>query len=117
MFILRMKFNKVLVFDRCRFFSRFLKYEFKKISFTTCTAEQVVLGISDNEKFDLVVFVLYDEEDLICLFQLYLKGEKILVCNHSNIFFNNCNVMDNIEFLDCLTIRKFLKKTVHLFFD
>ncbi|MFH6999706.1 hypothetical protein ACHRVZ_17415 [Flavobacterium sp. FlaQc-57] len=109
--------NKVLVFDNCHYFSRFLKYEFKDIKFTTGGKESLLYGSGMNKDFSLIIYVFYSEEDLIDLLRLYTYGVKLLVCNHSPKFVNKFINIKNIGVLDCLETKSGLRTDLRLYFN
>jgi len=109
--------NKVLVFDNYRFFSRFLKYEFKDIKFISGEKESILYGSEINNGFSLIVFVFYSEDDMIDLLRLYAYGVKLLVCNHSPRFVNKFRNIKNMGALDCFETKNVFRNDLRVYFN
>lgn len=95
--------SELLVFDKCHYFSRFLKSTFKNINFVF-----VHNPFSFHEKsmeYPVILFILYSEDDLIDLFRVYTTGSTIVVCNHSVKMKQLLVGFTNIIVIDCLGIK------------
>lgn len=112
-----MDVNKVLVFDDFRYFSKFLKYEFKGIKFVNGDKRSIFYGDDIDKELSLVVFALYSEDDLINVLRLYSSGVQLLVCNHSPKFVNKISDIKNLDVLDCMDTKRGLKKDLHNYFE
>jgi hypothetical protein len=97
------KTEELLVFDKCHYFSRFLKTAFKNINFV-CIHNTVILHEKSSE-FPLILFILYSEDDLIDLFRVYATGSRLLVCNHSVKMKKLLTGFSNLTVIDCLGIK------------
>lgn len=112
-----MEVNKVLVFDNYRYFSRFLKYEFKNVKFVLGEKESILYGNEVSKEFCLVVFVFYSEEDLVNLLRVYSYGIRILVCNHNPKFENKFRNVKNIDVMECLDTKSVYRGDLQLYFN
>lgn len=112
-----MDVNKVLVFDNCRYFSRFLKYEFKDIKFVSGEKECILCGNEMSNEFCLVVFVFYSEEDLVNLLRVYSYGIRLLVCNHINKYEHKFKNVKNIDVMECLETKSVYRVDLKLYFS
>jgi len=109
--------NRVMVYDKFHYFSRFLKYEFKDINFVAGHKSDILYGHEMTDDLSLVVFVFYSENDLIDLLRINSYGIPVLVCNHSPQFLNKFKNIQNIEVLECLDTKRGFRNDLRLHFE
>jgi hypothetical protein len=93
-----------LVYDSQKYFSRFLKYEFKEtFSFDTYTDFKSF----DNglKKYSLIVFVIYSYEELLDFMSVYKKGIPIIVCTFNNKMMLEFGKIEEILLLDTSNVK------------
>ncbi|HEY1194861.1 hypothetical protein [Flavobacterium sp.] len=109
--------NKVMVYDKFHYFSRFLKYEFKDINFEVGHKTDVLYGHEMTSNISLIVFVFYEENDLIDLLRVNSFGIPLLVCNHCPQFLNKFINIQNIEVLECLDTKRGFRNDLRVHFE
>ncbi|MBW1656728.1 MULTISPECIES: hypothetical protein [Flavobacterium] len=109
--------NRVMVYDKFHYFSRFLKYEFKDINFVAGHKADILYGHEMTDDLSLVVFVFYSENDLIDLLRINSYGIPVLVCNHCPQFLNKFKNIQNIEVLECLDTKRGFRNDLRLHFE
>lgn len=109
--------NRVMVYDKFHYFSRFLKYEFKDINFVAGHKADILYGHEMADDLSLVVFVFYSENDLIDLLRINSYGIPVLVCNHCPQFLNKFKNIQNIEVLECLDTKRGFRNDLRQHFE
>lgn len=112
-----MEENKVMVYDKFHYFSRFLKYEFKDINFAAGHKADILYGHEVTSDLSLIVFVFYSENDLIDLLRINSYGIPLLVCNHCPQFLNKFINIQNIEVLECLDTKRGFRSDLRAHFE
>jgi hypothetical protein len=87
----------ILVCDGKNYISRFLKYNFKSnvnvVKFSKCSFSRS----TKFKSFDLIVFVVYDDIDLIHLFDMFNVDVPIIVASENNkLLYLLCSNLDVI---------------------
>lgn len=109
--------NRVMVYDKFHYFSRFLKYEFKDIKFATGHKADIFYGHEMTNDLSLIVFVFYSEKELIDLLRVNSFGIPLLLCNHSPQFENKFRNIQNIEVLECLDTKRGFRNDLRIHFE
>ena len=109
--------NKVMVYDKFHYFSRFLKYEFKDVNFAVGHKTDILYGHEMTNNLLLIVFVFYSEDDLLDLLRVNSFGVPLLVCNHCPQFLNKFKNIQNIEVLECLDTKRGFRNDLRMYFE
>ncbi|KIO54568.1 hypothetical protein [Flavobacterium hibernum] len=109
--------NKVMVYDKCHYFSRFLKYEFKDINFAAGHKTDILYGHEMTNDLSLIVFVFYSEKELIDLLRVNSFGIPLLVCNHCPEYQHKFRNIHNIEVLECLDTKRGFRNDLRMHFE
>ena len=99
------KTKKGLVYDNQKYFSRFLKYEFEReFDFKVCRNFDYFDGkLSD---YSVIIFVIYEEEELFDFLQVYQKGIPLIICTFNKQILNKLKKTHKkgSNYLKCETI-------------
>lgn len=110
------KTKKGLVYDNQKYFSRFLKYEFEQeFDFKVCRNFDYF-----NEKlsdYSVIIFVIYEEEELFDFLQVYQKGIPLIICTFNKQILNKLKKTDDISVLDTSSLRSELIIELRNFFS
>jgi len=110
------KTKKGLVYDNQKYFSRFLKYEFEReFDFKVCRNFDYFDGkLSD---YSVIIFVIYDEEELFDFLRVYQKGIPLIICTFNKQILNKLKKTDDISVLDTSSLRSELIIELRNFFN
>lgn len=110
------KTKKGLVYDNQKYFSRFLKYEFEQeFDFKVCRNFDYFDGkLSD---YSVIIFVIYDEEELFDFLRVYQKGIPLIICTFNKQILNKLKKTDDISVLDTSSLRSELIIELRNFFN
>jgi hypothetical protein len=99
-----MNTKKGVVYDRQNYFSRFLKYEFKKPYIFDFHRD---IKCFDNlvNTYSIIVFVIYSEEELVDFMKVYRKGIPLIVCTFNEKLLLKMRNVDEILLLDTTKIK------------
>ncbi len=91
--------KKHVVYDCRNYFSRFLKYEFRKsLNFDTFKEFESFENAVNN--YSVIVFVIYSEDELIDFMRVYKRGIPLIVCTFNEKLFLTMRQIDEIYLLD-----------------
>ena len=99
-----MNTKKKVVYDSQHYFSRFLKYEFRKtLEFDTFKNFNHLEKALNN--YSTILFVIYIEEELIDLMKIYKKGIPLIVCTFNKQLLLKLKNIDEILLLDTSKVK------------
>lgn len=105
--------KQIIVYDPKKYFFRFIKSKFKH---EYEVIKHVNICNSNSAKkisFSFVVFVVYEEDDIIAFLNYYSLSKKIIVCSESEQLLDKFKEIDNIDFLNI----GFLKNNIYEILD
>lgn len=105
--------KKIIIYDKRRYFFRFLKAKYRnKYSFT----KHVDLNDSNIENTNnlfLIIFVVYDNNDILTFLNYYSLTDRIIVCSNSLTLLEKYK---KIKYIDLLNTN-ILKPKISQFID
>ena len=94
-----MNTKRQVIYDSQNYFSRFLKYEFRKTvefdSFKNFKSFENAI-----KEYSTIVFVIYSEEEIVNLMSIYKKGIPLIVCTFNEKLLFKMRNIDEILLLD-----------------
>lgn len=104
-----MEKKKGLVFDSRRYFARFLKYEFKD-DFVFDSYKD--FGHFDNriEGYNVVVFMIYSDNEIIDMMRLYKRGVPLIVSSLSKEMKVKLEKINDVVLFDCTKIKSEMRQ-------
>lgn len=92
--------KQIIVYDQKKYFFRFIKSKFKN-EYEVIKHVNICNSNSAKEiKFSFVVFVVYEEEDIIAFLNYYTLSDRIIVCSESQFILDKFKEIDNVYFLN-----------------
>ena len=92
------------VYDYQNYFSRFLKYEFRKTvefdSFKNFKSLENTI-----KEYSTIIFVIYSEEEIVNLMSIYKKGIPLIVCTFNEKLLLKLRNIDEILLLDTSKVK------------
>ncbi|CAA9203309.1 hypothetical protein [Flavobacterium collinsii] len=97
-----MKLSKILIYDNGHYFSRLVKYKFKKdFDFKVFKNFDRVENFDDIENvYSIIVFVIYSETDLFDFIRIYKKGVQVVVATHDKEILKKMTNINDILLFD-----------------
>lgn len=92
--------NRVIVYDKKKYFFRFIKSKFGKDFEIIKHVKTCNSNSAKKIKFTFIVFVVYEEEDVITFLNYYSLTKKIIVCSENTYILNKYKEINNIDFLN-----------------
>lgn len=92
--------KQIIVYDPKNYFFRFIKSKFKQ---EYEVIKHVNICNSNSAKkmsFSFVVFVVYEEEDILVFLNYYSLSKRIILCSESEQLLDKFKGIDNIDFLN-----------------
>ncbi|MFI0490448.1 hypothetical protein [Flavobacterium sp.] len=99
-----MNTKKRVVYDSKNYFSRFLKYEFRK-SFKFDSFKNFDSFENEINNYSVIVFVIYSEDELVNFMKIYKKGIPLIVCTFNEKLLLKMRSIDEILLLDTSKIK------------
>lgn len=111
-----MERKRGLVCDSQKYFSRFIKYEFKEdLSFDVCRSfEDFDSGLN---VYSIIVFVIYSEEELLDFIKVYKEDIPLIVCTFNNKILIKLKKIEGILLLDTSKIRSEIVVELRSYFN
>jgi hypothetical protein len=110
----REELQKILVYDKQHYFSKFLKLQFKNINFQKVKNEE---NFYDPTKYMAIVFVLYSEPEVFDFLNVRINGKQVLVCTYNTKILNKMKKFNNITLVDTSKTKIEMIKEVRKFFE
>ncbi|WP_017497152.1 hypothetical protein [Flavobacterium sp. WG21] len=95
-----MEKKKGLVFDSQRYFGKFLKYEFKN-NFEFDSYKNTRNFDDSVEGYNVVVFMIYSDNELVDMMQLYRRGVPLILCCLDGRMKLKLKKVKDVFLLDC----------------
>ena len=109
------------MYDRKRYLHRFIKLKFKSwFTSELWNVKRIKVDSNYFNQFNGIIFVFYNETDIVDFLNCYNKEINILVCSEDDRILNNFLTIPNVEiininFLKCDLYNILSKKTGFLF--
>ncbi|MFW0739975.1 hypothetical protein [Flavobacterium sp. T12S277] len=114
--IREMSKRKGLIYDSQKYFSRFLKYEFKEdYSFDTYCNFKYFDKVLD--KYSVIIFVIYSEEELLDFIKVYRKEIPLIICSFNNKILVELGKIDEVLLLDTSKLRAEIVTELKTYFN
>ena len=99
-----METKKHVIYDSQSYFSRFLKYEFRKtLHFDTFKNFNALENGINNHS--VVLYVIYSELELVNFMRIYKKGIPLIVCTFNKNLLLTMRNIDGILLLDTSKVK------------
>lgn len=90
----------IIVHDKKNYFFRFIKNRFSKDfdvikHVNICNSNYV-----NKTKFTFIVFVVYEEEDILTFLNYYTISRKIIVCSENTYILDKYKEIEGVDFLN-----------------
>ena len=99
-----MNTNKHVVYDSRNYFSRFLKYEFRK-NFKFDTFKNFNDFENEIKNYSTIIFVIYSEEELVDFMKIYKAGFPLIVCTFNEKLLLKMKSVEEILLLDTSKVK------------
>ncbi|CAA9200437.1 hypothetical protein [Flavobacterium collinsii] len=114
-----MELDKILVYDYHNYFSRLLKYKFKKdFDFKVFKSFDRIKNFDEiKNDYSIIVFVIYSETDLFDFVRIYGRGFHILVAIHNKEILKKMKKVSDIFLLDISSTQNEMLEGITNFFS
>ncbi len=111
-----MNTKKKAVYDSKSYFSRFLKYEFRKtLKFDTFKNFNFFEEVIHN--YSTILFVIYEEDELVDFMKIHKKGIPLIVCTFNEQLLIKFQNTDEILVLNTSKLKSDVIRDLKTYFD